>query len=79
MSNVVHLPSSAAFTVEQALDNSKTKDLKEVVVLGIDQNGDLFMNTSRMSRKDALWIMEIARLWTLQGRDLIAERKGLID
>ena len=75
MANVVQLPSRNTFTVDQALDNSKTKNLEEVLIIGVDANGELFMNTSRMTRKDALWLMEMGRHWTVSNRDIMSENK----
>lgn len=38
------------------------EDLSEVIVLGLDVNDELFITTTGTSRKDALWILELAKL-----------------
>lgn len=74
MSNVTHLPPTTTFTPEQALqsalDFTTDGSLTEVLVVGYlereDGPTDLFIRSSRMTRRDALWFAEQLRLYALQ-------------
>jgi len=65
MSNITRLKPSENFTVEQALNDSLNRDLNECLVIGYDKAGDLFIRSSKMSIKDALWILEAAKRYTM--------------
>lgn len=39
--------------------------MADVLVIGYDRDGDLVIRSSRMDRKDALWLCEMARAWAL--------------
>lgn len=64
--NVISLAAAVTFTPEQALksalDFANEVGLSEVLVIGYDTDGDLFIRSSRMERKDALWMAEYAKL-----------------
>lgn len=51
----------------QALDSAKALDLKQVLVLGYLEDGTMCIRSSKMARKDVLWILESAKLaqWDL--------------
>ena len=63
--NVFSLPATTTFTVEQALESARSLDMADVLVIGYDRDGDLVIRSSRMDRKDALWLCEMARAWAL--------------
>jgi hypothetical protein len=62
--NVYGLPASTTFTVNQALDSARTLDLAEVLIIGVDNDGHLAVRSSRMDRRDALWLLEMAKDYT---------------
>jgi hypothetical protein len=64
MSNVTSLPATTTFTVEQALASAGQLNLSDVMVIGYEDS-ELVVRSSRMDRKDALWLLEVARLWVL--------------
>ena len=69
MSNVHGLPASTTFTEEQAL-NTALNDvaqgrLNNVVIIGYNDEGGLYIRSSRMDRKLALWLIKQAELHTL--------------
>lgn len=66
-SNVVLLPLSDHLTAEQALAAVAKRDLTSVLIVGIDEAGHLVILSSKMSRKDALWLAEQARDNALRG------------
>ena len=53
-------------TVGQALDSAQSAGLTECIVIGYGESGDLVVRSSGMTRRDALWILEQARLHTLE-------------
>lgn len=67
--NVVSFPASENFTPEQALLSAlefcRFDEPREVVVIGYDANGTLFVRSSKMSRRDALWIAEVFKQYAL--------------
>ncbi len=67
--NIFGLPASASFTVDQALNHSVNMAAKlgEVLVIGVDENDALYVVSSKMTRKDALWLLETAKGWALDG------------
>ena len=69
MSNITAFPASTTFTPGQALDSAKSHDLKDVLVIGYDQDGELIIRSSRLTRRDARWMGESARqhIFTAEG------------
>lgn len=65
MTDLAYLPPSTTMTVDQALDAAKHCDMKNVIAIGYDADGDFVLRSSRMTREQALWIIESARLWIL--------------
>jgi hypothetical protein len=55
--NVFGLPASATFNVDQALQYARHLNLTDVMIIGVDQEGELTVGSSRMTRKDALWLL----------------------
>jgi len=69
--NVISLPASENFTPEQALkhtlalcENGKVQD---VLIVGYDSDNDLLTFSSRMSRADAVFLLEKAKEWVMYG------------
>ena len=67
---VVALPASVTYTPEQALwstlNFAQSDNLSDVLVIGYDSEGVLLIRSSRMSRGDALVMLEHARQWAMQ-------------
>ena len=64
---IVRLPPTTTFTVEQAL-NSALQDagnMEDVIIVGYNKDGELFVRSSAMDRKLSLWILEQAKIHTL--------------
>ena len=59
------LPPTNTYTVEQALASVDPGWLQDVIILGYDEGGGLFVRSSRMDRKDALWMAEMLKRWAL--------------
>ena len=59
------LPASTTLTPEQALASVAMTELTDVLIVGYDVDGDLYVRSSRMDRKDALWMAEMLKRWAL--------------
>lgn len=56
MSDVVELGPHDRMTTDEALEYAKRRGLKELIVVGYDQDGDFVVVSSHLSRSDALWL-----------------------
>lgn len=69
MKNVIAFPATDTMTPEQALlsalDFAKNDNMQDVLVVGYDGDGALIVRSSRMDRKDALWLSEQLRKYAL--------------
>lgn len=66
--NVIALPASTNYTPEQALHAAaQFDDLADVLIVGYDVSGDLLVRSSKMSRADAVFLLEKAKQWTMEG------------
>lgn len=63
--NVFAFPATVTMTPEQALlsalEFTRTGNMQDVLVVGYDGDGRLVVRSSRMDRKEALWLSEQAR------------------
>ena len=68
---ITSLPATTTFTPRQALlsamDFADNDNLQDVLIVGYDGNGELVVRSSRMDRKDALWLAELLRNWAING------------
>ena len=58
---VARLPPSANWTADQALHDALSQGLDQVVVIGDRGNGLFVRSGGNASRKDALWLVEVAK------------------
>lgn len=69
MKTVLDFPATDTMTPRQALLSAlafaENDDLQDVLIVGYDGDGALLVRSSRMSRKDALWMAEQARRYAL--------------
>lgn len=61
------LPASTSFTPEQALHSALQEDLKDVLIIGYEQSGVMFIRSSRMTCAEAAFLAEKARQWAMTG------------
>lgn len=58
--NVISFPATSAMTVEMALESAlqlaKEGKLRSVLIAGYDTEDNLLVRSSRMDRKEALWL-----------------------
>lgn len=73
MQNVTTFPASENMSPIQALlsalDIAKAGELKEVIVVGFDDNEDLVIRSSKMTNRDALWAAEVLRKYAMGDYD----------
>ena len=61
MSNIAELPPHENMSVNQVLDHIKRKDLKKVLVIGIDEDDKLITRASKMTISEAVYFLELAK------------------
>lgn len=73
MQNVTTLPPSDNMSPMQALlsalDLAKAGQLKEVMIVGFDENEDLIIRASKTTNRDALWAAEVLRKYAMGDYD----------
>lgn len=69
MENLIAFPATTTMTPQQALlsalEFANNGNLTDVLVVGYDGDGELVIRSSRMDRKDALWMAEQLRIYAL--------------
>jgi hypothetical protein len=67
--NLVYLDTetSLPIPVNRVLDGAHQANMTEVVVIGWDENGDLYMSTSESDGGNVLWLLEVAKNRLLKG------------
>lgn len=69
MNTVLAFPPSETFTPKQALlsalELAKNDNLNDILIVGYDGEGHLLIRSSRMDRRDALWMAEQLRQYAL--------------
>lgn len=69
--NVIALPASVNYTAEQALlsslDYCRDAGLTDVIVLGYDADGDLYVRSSKLTRAEGLFMVKKAEEWCMLG------------
>lgn len=68
---VIALPASVNSTPEQALlsalDFCRDQGLTDVLVIGYDEDGDLYVRSSKLSRAEGLFMTKKAEEWCMNG------------
>ena len=67
MDKVVRLTGATTYTVEQALDDAKHMNLSDVLILGYDKDDAFLVRSSRMTREQALFLIKLGEMHTMQG------------
>jgi len=67
VAEIIELGAHERMTPEEALSLTIREQPKEVLVLFFDAEDDFGLRSSNMSRKDALWLIELARQEILSG------------
>ncbi len=66
---VIALPASTNFRPEQALKSALDMgdSITDVLVVGYDEDGVLFVRSSHLSRAEAVFLLEKAKEWAMYG------------
>ena len=64
---VISLPASTNYTAEQALQSALQMELTDVMVIGYDFEGELFIRSSKMTRAEGLFMVKKAEEWSMYG------------
>ena len=64
---VISLPASTNYTPEQALQSALQMELTDVMVIGYDFEGELFVRSSKMTRAEGLFMVRKAEEWSMYG------------
>lgn len=71
MSNLIRLPPTSTMTAEQALESALTDAhdgyLQDVLIIGYDSDGDLFVRSSRLTCAEAFFLASKAARWAQEG------------
>lgn len=74
MTNLVRLPATTTMTAEQALQSAlvdaESKHLADVLIVGYDADGDLYIRSSRISCAQAFFLAHKAARWAENGGEL---------
>lgn len=69
MAEIVELGAHERMSTSEALGLTIRENPSEVLILYIDNDGELGVRSSGMSNKDALWLVECARNKITRGDD----------
>lgn len=64
---VIHMQPSTNYTPEQALNQALKYDLTDVMIIGYDFEGELFIRSSKMTRAEGLFMVKKAEEWSMYG------------
>ena len=64
---VISLPASTNYTAEQALQSALQMELTDVMIIGYDFEGELFIRSSKMTRAEGLFMVKKAEEWSMYG------------
>ena len=71
MSNLIRLPPTTTMTAEQVLQSAmvdaENKHLTDVLIIGYDADGDLFIRSSRLTCAEAFFLASKAARWAQEG------------
>lgn len=74
MTNIIRLPPTTTMTAEQALQSAlvdaESKHLRDVLIVGYDESGDLYIRSSRLTCAESLFLCTKAARWSESGGDL---------
>ena len=74
MTNLIRLPPTTTMNAEQALQSAladaETKHLMDVLIVGYDEDGDLYIRSSRLTCSEAFFMANKAMRWAESGGEL---------
>ena len=74
MTNLIRLPPTTTMTAQQALESAlvdaESSHLKDVLICGYDEDGHLYVRSSRLDCSQALFLATKAMRWAESGGEL---------
>lgn len=70
MANLLRMPPSTTYTPGQALQSALDDDLQDVLIVGYDRNGDIYIRSSRTTCAEAHFMANKAMRWAESGGEL---------
>ncbi len=71
MTNLIRLPPTTSMTAEQALatcmTDAQSGHLQDVLIVGYNSKGELFIRSSRLTRAEAFFLASKAARWAQEG------------
>jgi len=71
MSNLIRLPPTSTMTAEQALQSAlidaESKHLADVLIIGYDEDGCLYVRSSRLTCAETFFLASKAARWAQEG------------
>ena len=71
MTNLIRLPPTTTMTAQQALESAlvdaEAKHLEDVLICGYDEDGKLYIRSSRLTCAEAFFLANKAALWAQNG------------
>lgn len=71
MTNLIRLPPTTSMTAQQALASAMTDAeegvLKDVLIVGYTESGELFVRSSRLTCAEAFFLASKAARWAQEG------------
>lgn len=71
MTNLIRLPPTTTMNAQQALESAlvdaESKHLCDVIICGYDEDGDLYIRSSRLTCAEAFFMANKAALWAQNG------------
>ena len=71
MTNLIRLPPTTTMNAQQALESAligaESKHLRDVLICGYDEDGDLYIRPSRLTCAEAFFMANKAALWAQNG------------
>lgn len=71
MTNLIRLPPATTMTAQQALESAlvdaESKHLTDVLIMGYDEDGSLYVRSSRLTCAEAFFLANKAALWAQNG------------
>ena len=71
MTNLIRLPPTTTMTAQQALESAlvdaESKHLTDVLIIGYDEDGHLYVRSSRLTCAEAFFLTNKAAHWAENG------------
>ena len=67
MADLIELDSNSNLSPIELLARYQRMNLKQVLIIGRDEDGDVYMGSNRIPKAETLWLLEIAKNGLFEG------------